>query len=143
MICRSLEDGEEFECAGNLYRMLIPRDDTRCLEAVLETVAPGKATPPNAHASFVQLFVFFSGKGRVHIDGQVSDIQSPGVAFVPMNTTHWVENDGGVPLAYMYVSIWPGRMPADEDLPWREVCARMIAEYAERGFPPQAAREDR
>ena len=136
MICRPLSAGEEFECAGNRYRMLVPRDDTRCLEAVLETVAPGKSTPPNAHQSFVQLFVFFSGKGRVHINGAATELEAPGVAYVPLNTEHYVENTGDQPLEYMYVSIWPGPMPEEEDKPWREVCARMISEYAQRGFPP-------
>lgn len=58
MICRTLDEGEQFHCAGNLYTMLIPRDDTCCFEAALESVAPGGATPPNAHATFVQMYFF-------------------------------------------------------------------------------------
>lgn len=141
MICRCLHEGEKFECAGNLYSMLIPRDETRCLEAALETVAPGQSTPPNAHESFVQLLVMFSGKARVHIGSESSEVPAPAVAFIPRRASHFVESVGQEPLQYMYVSIWPGPMPPEEDRPWHEVCARMIAEYAERGFPPKRNQE--
>lgn len=62
MICRTLDEGEQFMCAGNLYSMLIPRDDTHCFEAVLETVAAGMATPPNAHETFVQMYFLVVGR---------------------------------------------------------------------------------
>ena len=74
MICRRLDEGEQFWCAGNVYTMLIPRDDTRCFEAVLETVQPGKATPPNAHETFVQMYFVVCGHARVHIGGDVREI---------------------------------------------------------------------
>lgn len=121
--------------------MLVPRDETRCLEAVLETVAPGHSTPLNAHKSFVQLLVMFRGKARVHIGSDSSDVSAPAVAFIPRLTSHFVESVGQEPLQYMYVSIWPGPMPPEEDKPWREVCARMISEYAQRGFPPKQSPE--
>lgn len=51
MICQTIAEGEQFWCAGNLYRMLIPRDATQSFEAVLETIAPGIVTPPNTRIS--------------------------------------------------------------------------------------------
>jgi mannose-6-phosphate isomerase-like protein (cupin superfamily) len=135
LICQHIDDGELFECAGNRYAMLIPRDQTRCLEAVLETVMPGGSTPPNAHETFVQLYVLLAGSARLRIGSEIREVQSPSVAFIPKQTVHCIENTGGVPLRYLYVSIWPGAIPAEEDRPWREICARMIADYAERGFP--------
>jgi len=142
MICRSVQEGEEFQCAGNTYRMLVPRDATGCAEAVMETLEPGKSTPPNAHETFVQLFVFLQGKGRVHIGGDVRETEAPAVAFVPRNKTHYVTNVGDRELSYVYISIWPGTIPDDEDRPWREVCAEMISEYALRGFPPGNERSE-
>ena len=137
MICRRLDEGEQFWCAGNVYTMLIPRDDTRCFEAVLETVQPGKATPPNAHETFVQMYFVVRGHARVHIGGDVREIVAPAVAFVPQRTQHHVENSGNEPLQYVYVSIWPGTIPAEDGLTWREARDSMVKMYAERGYSPQ------
>ena len=73
MICLGLDEGEPFWCAGNLYSMLIPRDVTKCFEAVLETVEPGRATPPNAHDTFAQLYVLLRGTGRLYVADEVRD----------------------------------------------------------------------
>jgi mannose-6-phosphate isomerase-like protein (cupin superfamily) len=138
MVCIQLNEGEEFHCAGNLYRMLIPRDATGCLESALEVVAPGGATPPNAHKNFVQIYSIFSGTARVYIGESCRDVSAPAVAFIPQMTKHWVENIGEQPLEYVYTSIWPGQMPSEEKVGWREASQRMVLEYAERGFPPQS-----
>jgi len=144
MICRRLDEGEQFWCAGNLYTMLIPRDETSCFEAVLETVQPHDATPPNAHDTCVQMYFLVRGRARVHIGGQVRDIPAPGVAFIPLRTQHHVENTGDEPLEYIYVSIWPGAIPAEDGLTWREARDRMVQAYADRGYAAQTnTREDR
>jgi len=134
MICRGLDEGEQFFCAGNLYTMLIPRDDTQCFEAVLESVAPGHATPPNAHATFVQMYFVVAGKARVHIGGESREIGAPAVAFVPLNTQHHVESIGDSDLQYIYVSIWPGTIPPEDGLRWREACESMVRGYESRGY---------
>jgi mannose-6-phosphate isomerase-like protein (cupin superfamily) len=137
MICRTLDEGEQFHCAGNLYTMLIPRDDTHCFEAVLESVAPGRATPPNAHATFVQMYFLVAGRGRVHIGGESREIVAPAVAFIPLNTSHHVENSGESALQYIYVSIWPGQIPSEDGTRWREACDAMIRSYEQKGYPAQ------
>ena len=137
MICRALDDGERFMCAGNLYTMLIPRDDTRCFEAVLESVAPGHATPPNAHATFVQMYFVVAGRARIHIGGESSEPTAPAVAFIPLNTQHHVENIGDSTLQYIYVSIWPGKIPPEDGLQWREACDDMIRGYESKGYAQQ------
>src|SRR5215831_18995054 len=137
MICRTLDEGEEFWCAGNLYRMLIPRDDTRCFEAALETLEPGGATPPNAHATFVQMYFIVTGTARVHIDGEAREVTGPAVAYVPIDSCHHVENIGHSALKYIYVSIWPGKIPPEDGLTWREACDVMIRMYNSRGYSPQ------
>jgi mannose-6-phosphate isomerase-like protein (cupin superfamily) len=133
MNCLRLDEGEPFWCAGNLYSMLLPREQTQCFEAVLETIAPGGATPPNAHDTFVQLFVLLRGTARVHIDGEMRVIGTPAVAFIPQRAQHHVENVGEVPLQYIYVSIWPGVIPVEEGLTWREASDQMIKAYEARG----------
>jgi len=137
MICRALADGEQFMCAGNLYTMLIPRDDTQCFEAVLETVAVGHATPPNAHETFVQMYFVVVGRARIHIGGESSETTGPTVAFVPLNTKHHVENIGDSPLQYIYVSIWPGRIPPEDGHQWREACEAMVKAYESKGYSAQ------
>jgi mannose-6-phosphate isomerase-like protein (cupin superfamily) len=137
MICRTLNEGERFWCAGNLYTMLIPRDDTQCFEAAMETIEAGHATPANAHSSFVQMYFMVAGTARVHIGGEQRDITAPAVAFVPRQTDHYVENIGDKPLQYIYVSIWPGTIPAEDGLSWREACDAMVRMYDSRGYSPQ------
>jgi mannose-6-phosphate isomerase-like protein (cupin superfamily) len=137
MICRTLTEGERFWCAGNLYTMLIPRDDTQCLEAAMETIEVGQATPANAHSSFVQMYFMVAGTARVHIGEEQREITAPAVAFVPRQMDHYVENIGSVPLQYIYVSIWPGTIPAEDGLSWREACDAMIRMYDSRGYSPQ------
>jgi mannose-6-phosphate isomerase-like protein (cupin superfamily) len=137
MICRRLDEGEQFLCAGNLYTMLIPRDDTQCFEAALESVAPGRATPPNAHATFVQMYFVVAGRARVHIGGETTEIAAPAVAYVPLNTRHHVENIGDSDLRYIYVSIWPGKIPPEDGLQWRKACDAMIRAYESQGYSAQ------
>jgi mannose-6-phosphate isomerase-like protein (cupin superfamily) len=137
MICRRLDEGEQVLCAGNLYTMLIPRDDTQCFEAALESVAPGRATPPNAHATFVQMYFVVAGRARIHIGGETTEIAAPAVAYVPLNKQHHVENIGDSDLQYIYVSIWPGKIPLEDGLQWREACDAMIRAYDSKGYPAQ------
>jgi len=142
MICRTREEGEQFWCAGNRYTMLIPRDDTKCFEAALETVDPGRSTPPNAHATFVQMYFIVTGSARVHIGGETLDVIAPAVAYVPKQTNHYVENTGKSPLQYIYVSIWPGQIPPEDGHTWREACDAMIRMYESRGYASRDGREN-
>jgi mannose-6-phosphate isomerase-like protein (cupin superfamily) len=137
MNCLTLDEGEPFWCAGSLYKMLIARDETRCFEAVLETIAPGRATPPNAHATFVQMYFLVEGAARVHIAGETRDITAPGVAYIPLRAEHHVENTGLTPLKYIYVSIWPGKIPSEDGLSWREARDSMIRYYESLGYGAQ------
>jgi mannose-6-phosphate isomerase-like protein (cupin superfamily) len=134
MICLRLDQGESFWCAGNLYSMLVPREQTQSFEAVLETIEPGGATPSNAHSTFVQLFVLLRGTARLNIGGEIREVATPAVAFIPIKTEHHVENIGGDPLQYIYVSIWPGEIPVEDGLTWREARDQMIWAYEARGL---------
>lgn len=136
MICRSLEQGEQFWCAGNLYTMLIPRDETTCFEAVLETIEPGRATPPNAHATFVQMYFIVAGEARIHVGSETCEVAGPAVAYVPRKTDHFVENIGKAALKYIYVSIWPGEIPVEDGRTWQESRDAMIKAYEYQGYSP-------
>jgi mannose-6-phosphate isomerase-like protein (cupin superfamily) len=115
--------------------MLIPRDATKCFEAVLETIEPGIVTPPNAHENFAQMYFIVSGNARVWIGNEVKDTSAPAVAYIPPKTKHYVKNVGDVPLKYIYVSIWPGTIPESDGREWRKSVEDMVKMYADRGFP--------
>jgi mannose-6-phosphate isomerase-like protein (cupin superfamily) len=137
MICQRIDEGEKFWCAGNLYTMLIPRDETKCFEAVLETIEPGIVTPPNAHENFAQMYFIVSGKARVWVGDESKETSGPAVAFIPQNTNHYVKNIGDEPLQYIYVSIWPGTISEADGRQWRESVDAMVKMYASRGYPAQ------
>ncbi len=140
MHCKTFEEGEIFQCAGNNYTMLLPRDVTNCTEVVLEKVAVGQRTPPNAHATFVQIYIVMQGEADITIGDETRRVTAPAVAFIPRNTNHFVVNKGTNELRYLYVTVWPDGIPRNEiEGGWKEVYARMIQEYADRGYPAKRA----
>ncbi len=65
---------------------------------------------------------------------------APAVALVPPRTDHWVVNL--LPdreLHYLYISVWPDGIPANEiDGGWKKVYADIIDSYVSRGYPVEA-----
>lgn len=142
MYCKRFDEGESFFCAGNEYLMLLPREVTGCTEVVLERVAIGERTPPNAHSTFVQTYVLLQGEGEIIIGDRARRVAAPAVAFIPRNTTHSVTNTGKVELQYLYVTVWPDGIPqAEIDGGWKKVYKDMIQEYADRGYPAKRVAE--
>lgn len=138
MYIKSFDDGEKFMCAGNEYLMLLPRDLTDCCEAVLESVDVGKRTPPNAHATFNQVYVVLDGEAEITIGEETRRVSGPAMAFIPKNTNHYVQNAGSVKLQYIYITIWSDGIPAREkEGGWRKACTDMVKEYSDRGYPPK------
>lgn len=142
MFARNFSAGEPFSCAGNQYVMLVPRDVTDCCEAVLEKIRSGEETPPNAHATFNQLYILMAGEASVTIGNETRRLVAPAVAYVPANTSHFVANTGQDELRYVYITMWPGGIPPEEkEGGWRKACTDMIEEYASRGYPAEPAGE--
>lgn len=139
MYIKTFPEGESFGCAGNKYVMMLPRDLTNCCEVVLERIAVGGRTPPNAHTTFVQLYIVVAGEAEISIGDETRRVSAPAVAFIPRNTEHKVVNKGPVELQYLYITIWPGEIPQEEkEGGWKKACADMIQDYADRGFPPKS-----
>ena len=138
MFVRSFEEGEPFRCAGNDFVMLLPRDATDCCEVVKQTVRPGGKTPPNAHDTFLQVYLVLSGAGVVRIGEQSRAIGAPAIALIPPKTVHWVENASDQDeLTYLYISVWPEGIPPNEKQGgWRKIYDAVIEDYASRGYPP-------
>ncbi len=140
MYVKQFNEGEPFRCAGNDFAMLLPRDETGACEAVLQMVRPGGVTPPNSHETFMQIYLIWSGAAKIFIGGEAKQVTAPAVAFVPPKTEHWVENAlADRELQYLYISVWPNGIPGEEcEGGWRKVYAKIIDDYAGRGYPADA-----
>ena len=137
MYVRTFVEGVRFGCAGNDYVMLLPREETNCCEAVLEKISASGRTPPNAHSTFMQIFIVLTGEAEITIGSETRRVSAPAIAYIPQNTNHSVVNPGADELRYVYISVWPNGIPHEErDGGWRRVYADMIQEYAEKGYPP-------
>ncbi|HEV2326119.1 MAG TPA: cupin domain-containing protein [Terracidiphilus sp.] len=137
MYAKQFSEGEPFRCAGNEFVMLLPRDETRACEAVLQMVRPGGTTPPNRHETFMQIYLIWSGEAKVFIGGESKQLAAPAVALVPPRTEHWVENAlADRELHYLYVSVWPNGIPREEfDGGWKKIYEGIIDSYVSRGYP--------
>lgn len=134
MYSKALEEGETFRCFGNEYVMLLPRDETGCCEVVMEKVPGYGKTPPNAHATFNQVYVILAGEPLVTVGEEKRRVSPLSVVYIPKNVTHYIENLGSTELRYLYLTVWPdGIPPAELEGGWRNVYRRMIQEYADRG----------
>jgi len=120
--------------------MLLPRDATDCCEVVKQTVRPGGTTPPNAHETFLQVYLILEGIADVRIGGESRVVAAPAIALVPAKTEHWVENPSADrELVYLYISVWPEGIPqAEKEGGWRNVYRAIIDDYASRGYPTPA-----
>jgi mannose-6-phosphate isomerase-like protein (cupin superfamily) len=129
------QEGEKFKCAGNEFVMMLPRDVTGCCEVVLETVQPGKKTPPNAHSTFNQIYIILSGEPSVTVGTETRILPPLSVVYIAKNTNHYVVNSGKTEVKYLYVTVWPSGIPSAEiEGGWKNVYKRMIQEYVDRGF---------
>jgi quercetin dioxygenase-like cupin family protein len=88
MYSRTKQEGETFKCAGNDFVMLLPRDITGCCEVVLEKVAAGARTPPNAHRTFNQIYIILSGEPSVTVGEETRRLSPGSVMYIPKNTNH-------------------------------------------------------
>jgi quercetin dioxygenase-like cupin family protein len=142
MFIRQFSEGEPFRCAGNEFVMLLPREETLACEVVLQMVRPGGSTPPNSHETFMQIYLIWSGEAKVFLGAEMRQVRAPAVAFVPPRTEHWVENAAqDRELHYLYISVWPKGIPADEiEGGWRKVYEKIIDSYVSRGYPVDAGK---
>ena len=139
MYVKQFSEGDPFRCAGNEFVMLLPREQTGACEAVLQMVRPGGTTPSNAHETFMQIYLIWSGEAEIFIGTESQRVTAPAVAFVPPRTEHWVTNlSQERELHYLYISVWPNGIPAEElDGGWKHVYSKIIDSYTSRGYPPE------
>jgi mannose-6-phosphate isomerase-like protein (cupin superfamily) len=88
-----------------------------------QTIAPGGATPPHRH-DCEELVMCQSGRGELHIDGQVHAFGPDQTVALPRNVMHQIFNVGSEPMEIVAVlAATPVQvyLPDDSrlDLPWR------------------------
>lgn len=142
MFLKTFSEGETFRCAGNDFVMLLPRDLTECCEVVLQRIPPAGATPPNAHETFLQVYLILAGEAAVTMGAESRRFTAPAIALVPARTAHWIVNTSpDSELQYLYISVWPEGIPAAEkDGGWKKVYLDIIQNYASRGYPQDGNR---
>ena len=90
-------DGAE----GVTMRMMVGRADGAPNFAMRHfTVEPGGHTPQHSHNYEHEVFIV-DGSGRVEQDGQLHDLRSGDVVYVPPNTIHQFVNTGTDPLKFL------------------------------------------
>ena len=137
MLVKQFAEGEPFRCAGNEFVMLLPRDETRTCEVVLQIVRSGGTTPSNSHDTFVQIYLVLSGEAEIFIGTESRKVSAPALAFVPQHTEHRVVNlSSERELHYVYISVWPDGIPSKEiEGGWKKMYDDIIEDYASRGYP--------
>lgn len=124
MFVQSLATAEAFECAGIQFRMILSRNHTRSVEIVWEYLEPGTSTPLDQHSSFDQVFLVLKGTGEVTIGAEVAPVREQDTIFVPKQTLHSVRCTSEIGLEYLFINVWPGKIPHGET-DWREVYSQI------------------
>lgn len=109
---------------GLLHATWAGRDDgLRQLSVWRQTVAAGGATPPHRH-DCEEVVMCSSGRGELHIDGEVHPFTAHQSLAIPRNAIHQIFNVGAHPMEIVAVlAATPVEVYLPEgqrlDLPWR------------------------
>ena len=75
------------------------------LSILVQTYSPGGSHDAHSHADTEQAFLVLSGRGQMHIGGEVYDIEKGSVAYAPRNVNHCTENTGDEDLVIMLIGV--------------------------------------
>ncbi|MDH7509929.1 MAG: cupin domain-containing protein [Methanolinea sp.] len=78
-------------------------------------VPPGESTLPHRLRQSTEVYCIVAGKGRMHIDGESSEVGEGCAVLIPRGAVQWVENTGNVPLAF-YAIVDPAWRREDEEV---------------------------
>jgi mannose-6-phosphate isomerase-like protein (cupin superfamily) len=99
------------------YSVLLPREQSECVEILLERFPPGLAFPIHQHKECEQTYFFLEGEAEVNVAGQKHRLGKNGVVYIPRLTDHAVTNVGDSELVYIVVETYPdGYLP--DELTW-------------------------
>ena len=75
------------------------------LSIIVQTYSPGGSHDAHSHPDTEQAFLVLSGKGQMHIEGKVYDIEKGSVAYAPRNVNHCTVNTGDEDLVMMLIGV--------------------------------------
>ena len=97
----------EQEAEGNVeYRTLLPRGDLANLAIEAVTLEGPAETIYNSHEEWDQVYVIWSGKGKVRINDEVFPVAAPSIVRIPKNTRHGVILSPGDHMRYIYINAY-------------------------------------
>jgi len=118
MFLRHLRDCDEFTAGDNstLRELLHPdKADLRIRYSLAHaTVRPGARTKPH-RLKTTEVYYLLKGRGRMHIDGEVSDVSANCAIYIPPGSTQHIENVGVTDLVFLCI-VDPGWRPEDEEV---------------------------
>lgn len=90
---------------GSELRPLIDRttsEITRCSLAE-EVLPPGSAVAPHHHRELEEIYYILSGRGRMTVGEESSDVAEGDAVYVPRGHLHTLENTGAEPIRLLVV----------------------------------------
>jgi mannose-6-phosphate isomerase-like protein (cupin superfamily) len=91
------------DAAGLSFRKVLPEGIISDLDMGLVTGRGPTHKFSGAHV-WDQVYLVFSGKGYIHLNGQKYRIDRPGIVVIPKGTNHSMEVDAGEVMQYVYVN---------------------------------------
>ena len=143
VVCRA-DDGEGFwqpvPANGYAEVMVSRRDDPRLdgLSAGVQVIAPGGHVREHRHGRESELLFFWSGHGRVEVNGESHPVAEGTMIFVGPGNVHRIVNEGAGALKMMW-ALTPGGL---EDFFQAIGRRRAPGEQAPAPFPRPANVED-
>jgi mannose-6-phosphate isomerase-like protein (cupin superfamily) len=110
----SIERSKVTPFLGVQYSVLLPREQSECVEILLERFPKGLAFPVHQHKECEQTYFFVEGEAEVNVAGELHHLAKGGVVYIPRLTDHAVKNIGDSELVYIVVETYPdGYLPEE------------------------------
>ena len=90
---------------GSELRPLVDRTTSEITQCSLaeEVLPPGSAVAPHHHRELEEIYYILSGRGRMTVGEETSDVEEGDAVYVPRNHRHTLENTGTEPIRLLVV----------------------------------------
>lgn len=121
MLVKRLNDCEEIIALDGttLRELLNPRYDKADLKLDYSlahaVVRPGQSSAPHRFLEASEVYYILQGRGRMHINNEVSDVNVGDIIYIPPMAIQHIENTGDTDLVFLCV-VAPSWYPDAEEL---------------------------